>query len=312
LPSSDDRVRDGLPRVRGQEGDTADVARMQSILSTLADILTSELAEVGGDTASADAPIEEMRSHIAQSIKSLEALLTPEPADGHSGVKEPPPPRRGAGSRPLALSSLTWAASPRRRSTPHLERGVHEGRLKKVAEDLRPRSRGELKPSHRADGDEESKAHGRGDRRDEAGHRPRSGSPGRDRGAAQKAALAPQYDNALSPERKATSSGCAPGCRRGEGRFASPTRRRVAFSPRPTSSPRSSRASCSTRPFARSRRSVARRARRSSSRSALRRAPRSVDGRHADAHGDAEPALRPRRDPDARALRPRPDLQLGP
>lgn len=64
------------------EGDATDVAAMQSILSTLATILTSELAEIGGDTAEADAPMEEMRSHIEASVKSLEALLTtPEPAD---------------------------------------------------------------------------------------------------------------------------------------------------------------------------------------------------------------------------------------
>lgn len=65
------------------EGDTADAARMQSILTSLAKLLTSELAEVAAgtddDDGGDDAPLayeEAMREPIALAIKKLEALRT--------------------------------------------------------------------------------------------------------------------------------------------------------------------------------------------------------------------------------------------
>jgi hypothetical protein len=82
-----------------REGDTADAARMQTILASLAKLLASEIAELasactcaaGTCTCGPGALDEAMSAHIELSIKTLQALLDgTEPPDGTQTRQEPP------------------------------------------------------------------------------------------------------------------------------------------------------------------------------------------------------------------------------
>lgn len=76
-----------------QEGDTADVARMQTILGSLAKLLTSELAELATEQGAPPLIIDEaMSTQLDLSIKTLQALRdgTEPPANGTRADTEPP------------------------------------------------------------------------------------------------------------------------------------------------------------------------------------------------------------------------------
>jgi HK97 family phage prohead protease len=78
------------------EGDTPDASRMQSILTSLAKLLTSELAELATEAADgSEAPAfvldEEMSAHLDLQIKTLQALREgTEPPTGTRDDAEPP------------------------------------------------------------------------------------------------------------------------------------------------------------------------------------------------------------------------------
>jgi HK97 family phage prohead protease len=77
-----------------REGDTADAARMQSILTSLSKLLASEIAELAAETGANAQPVvidEAMSAHLELSIKTLQALRDgTEPPAGTRDHAEPP------------------------------------------------------------------------------------------------------------------------------------------------------------------------------------------------------------------------------
>lgn len=72
-----------------REGDTADSARMQTILVSISKLVASEIAELGADAQPTG--VEEMSAHLDLSIKTLQALRDgTEPPAGTQDHEEPP------------------------------------------------------------------------------------------------------------------------------------------------------------------------------------------------------------------------------
>jgi HK97 family phage prohead protease len=72
-----------------REGDTADAARMQTILVSVSKLISSEVAELGADAQ--PVAVEAMSAHLDLSIKTLQALRDgTEPPTGTRDLQEPP------------------------------------------------------------------------------------------------------------------------------------------------------------------------------------------------------------------------------
>jgi HK97 family phage prohead protease len=87
-----------------REGDTADAARMQSILTSLSKLLASEVAQLAAESGADQTLVidEAMSAHLELSIKTLQALREgTEPPTGTRDPAEPP-----TGPEPDTMSTL--------------------------------------------------------------------------------------------------------------------------------------------------------------------------------------------------------------